>query len=150
LAQTNVRAPFDGVVTLRNVDPGSLSSPGSVLMEVSQLNPVYINAGISGENLSYVHAGTPVSVSVDSIPGRSWQGAVKFLNSSAQPGSLSYLARIPIANPDSALRGRLAANVALEQAHKSGVILAPRAPSSDGHRVFDVRHRRRQIEVRAD
>lgn len=127
LAQTSVRAPFDGVVTLRNVDPGSLSSPSAVLMEVSQLDPVYVNAGISGENLSYVHPGTPVTVSVNSIPNRTWHGAVKFLNTSAAPGSLSYLARIPIPNADAALRGGMVADVQFEQAHKSGVILAPRA-----------------------
>jgi RND family efflux transporter MFP subunit len=127
LAQTNVRAPFDGVVTLRNVDPGTLSSPSAVLMEVSQLDTVYVNAGISGESLSYVHVGTPVTVSVDSIPGRTWHGTVKYLNTSAAPGSLSYLARIPISNPDAALRGGMVANADFEQSHKSGVILAPRA-----------------------
>jgi len=127
LAQTNVRAPFDGVVTLRNVDPGTLSSPNAVLMEVSQLDPVYVNAGIAGENLSYVHVGTPVTVTVGTVPGRVWHGEVKFLNLAAAPGSLSYLARIQIANPDAALRGGMVADVQIEQAHKNGVILAPRA-----------------------
>src|SRR5579864_5189852 len=39
LAQTDVRAPFDGVVTTRAVDPGSLAAPGTTLMEVAQLDP---------------------------------------------------------------------------------------------------------------
>src|SRR5215469_2056789 len=43
IAQAHVTAPFDGVVTARNVDPGSLAAPGTVLMSVSQLDPVFID-----------------------------------------------------------------------------------------------------------
>lgn len=127
IAQTEVRAPFDGVVTARNVDPGSLALPNTTLMEVSQLDPVYINAGISGANLPFVKVGTPVTVTISSIPNRSWAGSVAFFNLSAEPGTLTYLARIRVVNPDMALRGGMVANVAFEQARKSGVILAPRA-----------------------
>lgn len=126
IAQTNVSAPFDGAVTARNVDPGSLAAPGTVLMEVSQLDPVYVNAGLSGEQLSYVHVGTPVTISVSNIPDRTWHGVVRYLNLSAAPGSLTYTARILVANPDLGLRGGMVADVAFQQAHKSGVILAPR------------------------
>jgi HlyD family secretion protein len=127
LAQTNVRAPFDGVVVSRNVDPGSLAAPGTTLMEVAQLDPVYVNAGISGNNLQYVRVGTPATITVATIPNRAWQGSVKFFNLSAVPGTLTYLVRIPIANPDAMLRGGMVADVAFEQARKSDVLLAPRA-----------------------
>jgi multidrug resistance efflux pump len=127
LAQTTVRAPFDGVVTARNVDPGSLASPSATLMEVAQLDPVYINAGVSGANLSYVRVGAPATVTVTSVPGRTWNGTVKYLNLAAAPGSLTYLARIPIANPDATLRGGMVADVSFEQARKKDVLLAPRA-----------------------
>jgi len=127
VAQTKVRAPFDGIVTARNVDPGSLNVPGSVLMEVGQLDPVYINAGIAGEDLRYVHQGTPVVVTVDALPGREWHGNVEYLNLAAAPGTLIYMARIPLANPDLTLRGGAVATVRFERTKKSGVLLAPRA-----------------------
>lgn len=127
LAQTDVRAPFDGAVTARNVDPGSLAAPGTVLMAVSQLDPVFVDAGVSGAQLSFVRVGTPVTITVSSTPGRSWRGVVRYLNLSAVPGSLTYTARVQVANPDLTLRGGMVADVAFEQAHKAGVILAPRA-----------------------
>lgn len=127
IAQTQVRAPFDGAVTARDVDPGSLALPNTTLMEVSQLDPVYVDVGVSGSSLPFVHVGTPVEVSVGTIAGRTWKGTVQYFNLAAEPGSLSYLARIRVANPDLALRGGMVANVAFDQAHKSGVILAPRA-----------------------
>jgi HlyD family secretion protein len=126
IAQTNVSAPFDGVVTARNVDPGTLASPGTVLMEVSQLNPVYVDAGITGSDLQYVRIGSPVSITADNAPGRTWHAAITYLNLSSVPGTLTYKARAKVANPDLALRGGMVVNVSIEREHKRGVLLAPR------------------------
>lgn len=127
LEQTNVSAPFDGVVTARNVDPGTLASPGTVLMEVAQLDPVFIDAGISGADLQNVRVGKPVTVTVDSIPGRVWHAQVAYLSLASVTGTLTYPARVRVANPDLALRGGMVANVAIERTRKTGVLLAPRA-----------------------
>lgn len=127
IAQTLVRAPFDGVVTARNVDPGSLAVLNTTLMQVSQLNPVYVDAGIAGSDFSFVHVGTPVTVSVDNMPGRTWQGKIAYFNLAATAGSSIYKARIPLANPGNVLRAGMVANVIFAQSHKAGALLAPRA-----------------------
>ncbi len=127
IAQTNVSSPFDGVVTQRNVDSGSLASPGMVLMQVSQLDPVFVDAGISGDDLGYVRVGTPVTITVSSIPNRVWHAQISYLNLSSDPGTLTYRARIRVANPDLVLRGGLIADVAIVRERKSGVLIAPRA-----------------------
>jgi HlyD family secretion protein len=127
IAQSQVSAPFDGVVTARNVDPGSLAAPGTVLMEVSQLDPVYVDMGIAGDDLSYVHVGTPVTVTIAGGVGRTWNGKVAYLNQAATPGTLIYTARIPLANPDLTLRAGMVATVQFARSRKSGVLLAPRA-----------------------
>ncbi len=127
IAQTNVAAPFDGVVTARNVDPGTLASPGTVLMQVAQLDPVFVDAGISGDDLPFVHVGTPATVTVAAIAGRAWHAAVAYLNLAAAPGSLTYQARVQVPNSDLALRGGMVATVSFVRSHKTGVLLAPRA-----------------------
>src|ERR1700694_1594813 len=120
IAQTNVSAPFDGVVTARNVDPGTLASPGMVLMQVAQLDPVFVDAGISGSDVQYVRVGKPATVTVDSIPGRVWHAQIAYLSLAALPGTLTYQARVRVPNPDLALRGGTVANVAFERTRKSG------------------------------
>jgi HlyD family secretion protein len=127
IAQTNVRAPFDGIIVFRSVDPGSLAVPGTTLMDVDQLDHVYVDAGISGDELKYVRRGTPVTVTVSSVPGRSWQGAVEYFDASAEPGTVTYLAKIVLANPDLTLRGGMVAQTAFVQARKSDALLAPTA-----------------------
>ena len=127
IALTNVTAPFDGIVTARDVDPGTLASPGTPLVQVSQLDPVFVDAGVSGDDLQYVRVGTPVAVRVNNIPGRIWHASVAYLNLAALPGSLTYQARVRVANPDLALRGGMVATVSFERTRKANVLLAPRA-----------------------
>lgn len=127
LAQTQVRAPFDGTVTARDVDPGSLASPNTTLMEVAQVDPTYVDVGLSSDQLPYVKVGTPATVTTSAIPNRVWHGSVKYLDEAAKPGSLTYTARVEIANGDQALRAGMVADVAFVQERKANVVLAPRA-----------------------
>lgn len=141
IAQAAVRAPFDGIVTQRNVDPGSLASPGTPLVQVSQLDPAYVNVGIPDSDLQYVRAGSDATVSVDALSGRSWHGAVDHLNAAAGQGTLTYLARISLPNPDTALKAGMVANVTFIAAHKSGVLIVPRgaiASTDNGNVVYVV------------
>ncbi|MDQ6780917.1 MAG: efflux RND transporter periplasmic adaptor subunit [Candidatus Eremiobacteraeota bacterium] len=127
IAQSNVSAPFNGVVSARHVDPGTLASPGQSLVDVVQLDHVYVDLGIPGDQISLVRVGSPVTISVSSVPGRSWHATVAFLSQAALTGTLSYQARIPISNADHSLRGGEVASVSLERQRKTGVLLAPRA-----------------------
>lgn len=141
IAQAAVRAPFDGIVTQRNVDPGSLASPGTPLVQVSQLDPAYVNVGVPDNDLQYVRAGSKATVSVDALSGRVWHGAVTNLNAAAGQGTLTYLARISLPNPDTALKAGMVANVTFIAERKSGVLIVPRgaiASTDNGSVVYVV------------
>ncbi|MDQ2817296.1 MAG: efflux RND transporter periplasmic adaptor subunit [Candidatus Eremiobacteraeota bacterium] len=126
ISQTEVRAPFDGVVTNRSVDAGALAAPGTTLMEVAQLDPVFVDASVAGQDLETVRVGTPVAVTTGGAAGRSWHGSVAYMSQAAEPGTLTYRARIPLANKDAALRGGMVATVSFAKARKHNVLLAPR------------------------
>lgn len=132
IAQAVVTAPFSGVVTQRSVDPGTLAVPGTALVQVSDLNPVYVNVGIPEENLPYIHPGTSVDVMVESLPGRAWHGVVSAVNSATTQGTLSYLARIILPNEEVALKAGMVANVAFVKAQHRNVIVVPRAALFQG------------------
>ncbi len=132
LGQTVITAPFDGVLTQRSVDAGALASPGTPLVQVSQLNPVYVNVGIPEEDLPYIHAGTSVTVRVDSAPGRLWHGTVAAINGATSQGTLSYLARIVLPNPDFLLKGGMVASVDFVKAERRDVVIVPRGAIFQG------------------
>ncbi|HXW76467.1 MAG TPA: efflux RND transporter periplasmic adaptor subunit, partial [Candidatus Eremiobacteraceae bacterium] len=104
IAQAAVEAPFDGIVTQRAVDPGSLASPGTLLVQVSEMDPAYVDVGIPDEDLRYVHTGSRVAARIEAVPGRTWQGAVNNLNAATGQGTLTYLARVALPNPDLTLK----------------------------------------------
>jgi membrane fusion protein (multidrug efflux system) len=139
LAQTAITAPFDGVVTQRNVDPGSQGAPGQTLVQVSQVDPIFVNVGIPDEDLQYVAVGRAANIAVDTLPGRTWTGRILYLNAGASQGTLSYLARVAIPNGDLRLKSGMVANVTFVQATRRGVLLVPRvaiAQTQTGNAVF--------------
>jgi len=141
LAQSSITAPFDGIVTQRNVDPGTLSGPNQTVMQVSQLDPIFVNIGIPDEDLKYVAPGRTTRIAIDSLPNRAWTGRIKYLNSAASQGTLSYLARIAIANPDDVLKAGMVANATFVQAAHRDVLLVPRvavAQTESGNVVYIV------------
>ena len=141
IAQAAVRAPFDGIVTARNVDPGSLASPGTQLVQVSQLNPAYVNVGVPDSDLQYVRTGSEADVKIDALSGRLWHGVVNHLNAAAGEGTLTYLARIALPNPDLALKAGMVANVSFVAARNRGALIVPRgaiASTDNGTAVYVV------------
>jgi len=127
IAQTVITAPFNGVLTQRSVDPGALASPGTPLVQVSQLDPVYVNIGIPESDLPYIHAGTEVDISLDSLPGHVWNGTVATVNAATTQGTLSYLARVVLPNQNLVLRAGMVANGAFVKEQRRAVVLVPRA-----------------------
>jgi len=130
IAQSTVTAPFDGVVTQRNVDPGTLAAPNMTLVQVSQLDPIYVNVGVPDSQLAFVAPGKSVRISVSTIAGRSWPGRIKYLNAAASQGTLSYLARVAVANPDFALKAGMVADATFVQVTHRDVLLTPLAAVS--------------------
>jgi RND family efflux transporter MFP subunit len=126
IAQTNVTAPFDGVITQRSVDRGALATSGTPLVTVSQLNPAWINVGIPDDDLAYVHTGTPVDISIDTLTARVWRAHVKVVNAAASTGTLSYMTHIVVPNDDYMLKGGMVANARFQQATHRNVVVIPR------------------------
>lgn len=134
LAQTVIAAPFNGVVTQRSVDPGTLAAPGTPLVQVSALDPAYVNIGIPEEDLPYIHVGTSVDITVDSFPGRVWHGTVNAVNSATSQGTLSYLARVTLSNDGLLLKAGMVANANFLKLQHRDVVLVPRAAVFSGEK----------------
>lgn len=141
IAQTSLYAPFDGVVTSRMVDPGTMITPGTPALRVSQVNAVWVNVNVPDEDLSYVRPGTPVSFNVGQLSNRSYKGSITTVNAVPTQGTLSYQARIRQPNPDAALRGGMLVSVTIQKERHPNAIVVPReavAQTDQGSNVFIV------------
>ncbi|HEX3549275.1 MAG TPA: efflux RND transporter periplasmic adaptor subunit [Candidatus Elarobacter sp.] len=141
IAQTSITAPFDGVVTQRLLDPGAFAGPNQPVVRVSQIDTVYVNVNVPDDDLSYVHAGTPVTFTTTSVTNKTFSASVMDVNATPTQGTLSYRARLRVANPGDVLRGGMLVSVNVRKEFHPGAIVVPRTAvfqSESGSNVFTV------------
>jgi RND family efflux transporter MFP subunit len=141
IAQTSLNAPFDGIVTQRLLDPGAYASPNQPVIQLSQIDRVYVNVNVPDADLAYVHRGTVVSFSTSSIPGRTFSGSITDVNAVPTQGTLSYRARIIEPNADDVLRGGMLVAVSVRKEFHPGAVVVPLsavAQTASGANVFTV------------
>jgi RND family efflux transporter MFP subunit len=103
-AYQRVVAPFDGVITQRNIDNGSLVTSGSTFMFTLQHpNVIRTQVFIPQDEAFGVAPGVDAVVRVPEIPDRGFPGKVTRIASALQPGSRTLLTEIDVPNPDGAL-----------------------------------------------
>jgi membrane fusion protein (multidrug efflux system) len=76
LAKTRVRAPVDGVVSKKTVEPGQLVQPGQPLLAVVPLHGVWVVANFKETQVARLRPGQRVTVTVDTFPDRVFHGTV--------------------------------------------------------------------------
>lgn len=76
LQYTDIKAPDDGYITMRSVEPGNYVTPGQPLMALVPLSDVWVTANYKENQLTWVQPGQPVDFTVDAYPGRVFKGHV--------------------------------------------------------------------------
>jgi len=103
-----VYAPFDGIITVRNVDPGSLITAGSttgttMLFSLAQVDVLRIFVSVPQSNAPDIKVGESAKVSVRELPGRSFTGKVTRTAGAIDPASRTLLTEVDVPNPDGEL-----------------------------------------------
>ena len=102
-----VVAPFDGVITQRNIDVGSLvqadSTSGTFMFSIMQGNIIRAQVFVPQDEAFGLAPGVKATLEVPEIPGRTFPGTVTRIADALQPGTRTLLTEIDIPNPDGAL-----------------------------------------------
>jgi HlyD family secretion protein len=125
IAQSAIYAPFDGVVTQRLLDPGAFAGPNQSIVQVSEIDTVYVNANVPDEDLGYLREGTPATFTSASLPGRVFEGRIFDVNATPTTGTLSYRARLKQPNPGNQLRGGMLVTVSVQKELHRGAVVVP-------------------------
>jgi membrane fusion protein (multidrug efflux system) len=88
---TIIRAPIDGVVGDRQVEPGDYVQPGTRLLTVAPLNALYVTANFKETQVARMTVGQPAVIKVDALPGKPLKGEVE----SFAPGTGSQFSLLP-------------------------------------------------------
>lgn len=121
-----VVAPFDGVITQRNIDNGSLVQSGSTFMfTLMRSNVIRVQLFVPQDAAFGVTPGVTASIHVPEIPDRVFDGTVTRTASAVQPGSRTLLTEVDIANPDGALSPGIYCTVDLHVPQKAPALTVP-------------------------
>jgi HlyD family secretion protein len=104
-----IRAPFDGMVTKRNVDTGHFVQPagtqkGEPLFTVIRLDKVRIPVDVPESDAALIHKGDEATIRIPAIHGLELKGEVKRTSESLDPGSRTLRVEIELPNDDRRLR----------------------------------------------
>ena len=106
-AYQTVVAPFDGVVTQRNIDVGSLvqadATTGTFMFTVMQTDVIRTQVYVPQDQAVGVSPGVEAIVHIPEIPDRGFPGKVTRIASALQPDTRTLLTEIDVPNPDGAL-----------------------------------------------
>ena len=121
-----VKAPFAGVVTLRNVDVGALVTTGSTMLyRIAQTGTLRTYVNVPQTNASSIRPGQPARISVTNLPGRTFIGTVARSANSLDPSSRTLLVEVQVPNPDGALMPGMYAQVDFSNSRANAPILIP-------------------------
>jgi len=126
-----VVAPFDGVITSRHVDVGSLvaadANSGTPLFSIAHTNVLRVQVYVPQEDYFGLHDGQPAQVTVPELPGRVFHGTLARTASALQPSTRTVLAEVDVDNADGALTAGLYAIVHLKEPRIYPVVILPSA-----------------------
>jgi membrane fusion protein, multidrug efflux system len=142
IAQKAIKAPFAGRLGLRNVDIGQYVAVGTSLVTLQQLDPIYADFPAPEEALRSLAVGQAVSMTVDAIPGRTFEGKVEAIDARVSAESRNVTARAVFANPDRKLLPGMFANLTVTTGEPAPLLTVPRTAivySLYGDNVFVVK-----------
>jgi RND family efflux transporter MFP subunit len=125
-AYQSVVAPFDGIITQRNIDTGTLVQAGSTFMfTLMQSNVIRIQVYVPQDAAFGVAPGVDAVVRVPEIPDRTFPGKVTRIANALAPGTRTLLTEIDVPNPDGALSPGVYCTVELHIPRKTPAVLVP-------------------------
>lgn len=125
LVNLQVRAPFDGHLGIRQVSLGQFVSPGTGVVEIQQWDPLLVDFNIPQRDLSRISVGDPISLSINGIPGRTFEGTISALGASVDNATRNLGVRATLPNADGVLRPGMFGDVTIRLEASNKVVAVP-------------------------
>ena len=125
LSYTRITAPFGGIITSRNVEPGEVVTSGREILTLSDLTIVDLKIFVDETEIGKVKPGQRAKIKIDTFPGKTYSGTVSFISPEGEftpkiiqthkeRVKLVYLVKISIPNPDRELKSGMPADAWLQ------------------------------------
>ena len=155
LRKTELKAPFSGIIGLRLVSIGDYVREGADLVTLQAIDPLKVDFRVPETFMKQVQVGQPVEVTLDALPGKTYEGRVFALDPLVDAAGRAIVIRAQVRNQDTTMRPGMFARVTLiTRDEKEALVLPEEALVPQGteqfvFRVQDSRASRVKIETGA-
>ena len=125
IARKTLRAAFDGVAGIRQVNLGQYLKEGDPVVTLQSFDPIYANFMLPQQDLSKLVVGQPVTLRVDAYSDRSFNGVVTAINCLVDQATRNVQVQATLANPDARLHPGMFAKVSVSMSDTKNVIAIP-------------------------
>lgn len=136
LADRLLRAPFAGVVGLRNVSVGALVEPGDLITTLDDDSLMKLDFSVPAIYLGILAPELSVAATTRAWKGRRFEGRVKSIDSRVDPVTRTVVVRALLANPDQALRPGMLMQVELLNREREAIVIPEECLVPQGERQF--------------
>jgi len=152
LADTIIRAPFDGFVTARPVAAGEYVSASSKIATIVKVGTLKLQLQVPEQRAALVKLGMPVHASVAAWPGRKFTGKVTAINPSIDPNSRIFILEAQFSSPSAELRPGMFATAKVVLPGGENGVFVPRSAvirdrTTDSYQVFTVENGTAHLKV---
>ena len=125
IARKTIRAPFSGVLGIRQVNLGQYLAAGQAIVSLQALNPIYVNFGVPQQTTAQIAIGRTLRITSTDFPGLQFNGRVTALDSVVNEATRNLQVQTTLANPQNKLRPGMFVQVALGLGQDTPVIALP-------------------------
>jgi len=136
LGERTIRAPFAGVLGIRQVSPGALVTPGTPIATLDSLRQVYVDFPVPESALSQVAPGQRVRGRAEAFPGRVFEGTVEIIAARIDPATRAVTVRADFPNPERELRPGMLVSVEVERPARQALLVPEIAVVQVGQTTF--------------
>ena len=125
--QSQIIAPFNGTVTQALPQVGDRVSSGQTAIRLDDLSLLMVDLQISEVDINNVAVGQPVTISLDAVPNKTYQGLVTRVNQSAKAGQggINFLVSVTLSDNDELVKPGMTANVTITVKQVGDALLIP-------------------------
>jgi RND family efflux transporter MFP subunit len=147
LDNTTIKAPYDGIVSERQVNAGDIVSPGSPLFTIVDPGTMRLEGAVPADQLNLVHVGSPVKFAVTGYPGRDFTGTITNVYPSADPQTRQVRLYVRIPNAGNGLVAGLYATGRVSSSTHQGLTVPAAAIDQRGVKPVVTRLKNGKAEV---
>lgn len=120
-----IRAPFSGVLGIRQANLGQYLAAGQAIVPLQSLDPIYVNFSVPQQVLGQVRVGQTVHFTTDSLPGKTFAGRVNAINSVIDAATRNVEIQAMVSNPGARLHPGMFTQVEVGVGGNASVIPLP-------------------------